>query len=302
MTTSRLGDAVTAVQLGFHIFPLEPNEKTPIRIHQDKSKDDAPWTVRWSEIATNDINTVVEWWTYAPNANIGIACKPSSIFVVDCDRPKSDHLLRSTPWAYLHDEFGPRPDGETVFYKVAERYGGPEKLASVFDTYTVTTGSGGVHYYYRWPEGVQSSQDSIARGVLDVRGNGGQRGGYVLADGSVTDKGPYRVAQKLDIAPAPAWLIKLCSERPVAPKRPNASIAQPRSSNFSGLVDTVRNAADGNLNNSLLWAARAMCADGGAEDDCIELLAPTYVECNGRGGHRQAEQTIRSAYRLQGRK
>lgn len=83
---------------------------------------------------------------------------------------------------------------------------------------------------------------------------------------------------------------------------PENKFPQPKSANFSGLVDTVRTAPDGNLNNSLLWAARAMCADGGSEEECIDLLAPTYVNCNGRGGYRQAEQTIRSAYRLQGRK
>jgi len=301
-----LTNALQAIQMGFHIFPVEPGEKTPIRIYQDKSKDEAPWTVKWSEIATNDINTVIDWWTYAPNANIGIACKPSGLLVVDCDIPKADGLLTGTPWVSLHDRFGPRVDGETVFYTVATKYSLPGKVDEAFDTYAVTTGSGGCHYYYRWPEGVQSSQDSIVRGVLDVRGNGGERGGYVLGAGSRTDKGNYEVAATLPVVKAPAWLVALCDEETRAkfqqPKQTPNSLAQPKNANFSGLTDTVRQAPDGNLNNSLLWAARAMCADGGTEQEAINLLAPVYVECRGRGGERQAIATIMSAFRLQKRK
>ncbi|MGW6260350.1 bifunctional DNA primase/polymerase [Streptomyces sp. NPDC055085] len=298
---SLLNNAVACALRGWHIFPVEPNAKTPIRIYQDRSPEDAPWTIRWSEVATTDLNQIVKWWTYAPTANIGIACKPSRLHVIDCDIPKTDGVLTGTPWAYLQEFLGPRVDGETLYDQVAQRYGGGEALTTCFDTYQVAIGSGGLHLYYRWPDGVQSSQDSIVKGVLDVRGNGGERGGYVLGAGSGTDRGGY--VQKLGrpVRDAPGWLVELCRlrTRPAPPKSP---LQQPRSASFAGLVNTVRTAPDGNLNNSLLWAARAMCADGGSEDDCINLLAPVYVECGGKGGERQARATIRSAYRLQGRK
>ncbi|WP_406527338.1 bifunctional DNA primase/polymerase [Streptomyces sp. I8-5] len=298
---THLPDAVAAVQMGLHVFPVEPGAKTPIRIYQDRTAEEAPWTIRWSEVATNDLNTVVEWWSYAPDANIGVACKPSGVFVVDCDQPKRDGLLAGSAWEYLHDVLGPRVDGETAFDQVVQRYGGVEGVAEAFDTFTVATGSGGKHFYYRWPDGVHSSQDSIIRGLLDVRGNGGERGGYVLGAGSVTDKGPYVAETFRQIRDAPPWLVELCRDkpRPVAPRSP---LAQPRSVSFGGLVAAVRTAPDGNLNNALLWAARAMCADGGTEEQAVELLAPEYVAANGRGGQRQAEATIRSAYRLQNRK
>lgn len=296
-----VGEAMRAVRLGFTIFPVEPGKKTPIRIYQDRTPDDAPWTIRWSELATNNPNKILEWWTYAPNANIGIACKPSGLFVVDCDQPKADNLLQGTRWDYLHQLLGPRVDGETLFDQIAERYGGPANIAEVFDTYTVTTGSGGKHFYYRWPPSVQSSQDSIFKGLLDVRGNGGERGGYVLGAGSHTASGPYGEDLQRPIREAPGWLVELCRDRPPV-KLPRCPLAQPRSLNFGGLVQSVRTAIDGNLNNALLWAARAMCADGATQDEAENLLAPVYVECNGRGGHRQAVATIRSAYRLQARK
>lgn len=294
-------EAVKAVQMGFSIFPVEPDAKTPIRIHQDRTKEDAPWTVKWSEIATNDINTVLEWWSYAPYANVGIACKLSGIFVVDCDRPKRDVLLRGTPWEYLHELLGPAVDGETVFDQVAQRYGGTQALASVFDTYTVATGSGGKHFYYRWPSGVQSSQASIVEGLIDVRGNGGERGGYVLGAGSATHNGRYVIEHGASVRDAPGWLVRLCTEV-VFQRRDRGLLSQPRNLNFGGLVTSVRLAQPGNRNNTLLWAARAMCADGATEPQAEALLVPAALDCGLDGGERQALQTIRSAYRLQQRK
>jgi hypothetical protein len=305
---SLLPFAMQALSQGFHIFPVEPGGKTPIRIYQDRPKEDAPWTIKWSEVATNDPNKVAQWWSYAPMANIGIACKPSGLFVVDCDQPKEDNLLKDTQWEYLHDLFGPRVDGETVWDQVAERYGGdPSAVQRAFNTYQVATGSGGRHFYYRWPPEVQSSQDSIVRGLLDVRGNGGERGGYVLAAGSVTTSGRYTEdggpgdGVHAAVRNAPGWLVRLCQYRePVRPPRP--PFKQPRHMAFHGLVETVRSAPDGNLNNGLFWAARAACTDGMSEEECITLLAPEYVQLGGNGGHRQAEATIKSAYRNQRRK
>lgn len=304
---SLLPYALQALGQGFHIFPVEPGGKTPIRIYQDRPKEDAPWTIKWSEVATNDPNKVVEWWTYAPMANIGVACKPSGLFVVDCDQPKTDDILNGTPWEYLHDLFGPRVDGETVWDQVVERYGGPHAVQHAFNTYQVATGSGGRHFYYRWPPDVHSSQDSIVRGLLDVRGNGGERGGYVLAAGSVTASGRYTEdgdtssGVRAGVRNAPEWLISLCRyQEPYRP--PRLPFQQPRHMAFHGLVETVRNAPDGNLNNGLFWAARAACNDGLAEEECVNLLAPEYVQLGGNGGQRQAEATIRSAYRNQKRK
>lgn len=298
-----LNYAAKLVGMGMHIFPVEPNAKTPIRIYQDRSPEDAPWTIKWSEVATNDINKVVEYWTWCPSANIGVACAPSGLLVVDCDVAKSDGNLAGTEWSWLHEKMGaPRVDGEVVYYHVAMKYACRAAVEQAFDTLTAETRSGGLHLYYKWPEGVKASQASIVRGVVDIRCNGGERGGYVLGPGSTINDQSYRIIEEAPIAPAPAWLVELCRDKPkpTAPLGAAADvIRQPRNANYSGLVDTVRCAADGNLNNSLLWAARAMCNDGATEAEAVDLLAPVYVALNGRGGQRQAESTIRSAFRLQ---
>lgn len=298
-----LEHALEALRQGWWVFPVEPNEKTPIRVYQDRSPEDAPWTIRWSEMATNDPARVHEWWAHAPRANIGIACKQSKLLVVDCDVPKSDGLLKDTPFADLHDKYGPRVHGLDAFEAMAARYcaGGEVRAFSDLDTRTHITGSGGIHFLYRWPDGVQASQASPIPGVIDTRGNGGERGGYILGPGSVTDKGPYYGASDMPVKDAPVWLVELCRDKP-RPRPQKGPMRSPRSVAWGGLVATVRTAADGNLNNALFWASRAACQDGLDREECVNLLAPVYVELGGKGGERQAEQTIRSAYRRQGEK
>jgi hypothetical protein len=297
---SLLRYALEAQAKGFHIFPVEPGDKLPARLYQERDPKDAPWRLKWGDAATNDVNKIVEWWTYAPMCNIGIACKPSGLFVVDCDRPKENDLLKGTPWERPGD--GPRVDGEVAFFRVAERYG-REDAWQAFDTYQVATGSGGRHFYYRWPTAVQSSQESPVKGLLDVRGNGGEKGGYVLGAGSITPKGRYEADTSCpeEVAPAPDWLVALCKYRePYRPPKP--PFRQPRVFAVHGLLETVRNAPDGNLNNAMFWAARAACNDGFPIEETVKLLADEYVQLGGNGGYRQAEATIRSAYRAQERK
>lgn len=274
---SLLAYAVRAVRRGFHVFPVQPGEKTPHKLRPDR-----PYLIRWSEETTNSLDRVVEIWACSPRANIGIACKPSRILVVDCDVPKSSDGR----------------DGFDCYLDMCVRYGGDP--ADWCDTYSVRTGSGGLHLYYWWPDGVHATQASPVKGVVDIRCNGGQHGGYVLAAGSITDSGPYAEEYGAPIRVAPPALVEMCRERPgvTAP-----FFARPRGwGNMSGLIQTVLCAPDGNLNNALLWAARAACADGVPIDDAVDRLGDAYVTCGGRGGARQAEATIRSGYRLQERK
>lgn len=303
--TTRLACAAQAVSRGFHIFPCNPPgsidvetggsiEKMPHLIRPGK-----PYKIRWGEVATNDMGRVVDWWTYSPEANIGVACKPSGIMVVDCDVAKKEYMLKDTPWGYMHERLGPLVDGTDVLREMCERFG--DSYERLERTYRVCTASMGLHLYFRWPGGVQASQASPVPGVLDIRCNGGQRGGYVLAAGSATVKGPYVAETELPIADPPAWLVELCREKPRF--RPERSVfSNAAGGGYGGLVESVRTASEGNRNNCLLWAARTMCEDGATEEECIDLLVPAAMECGLDGGERQALATIRSAYRLQGAK
>jgi hypothetical protein len=287
-----LGYAAQAVSRGFHVFPVQPGEKTPHKIVPDK-----PYTIRWSEMATNDMRKVVEWWQYSPEANIGIAAKPSGLIVVDCDMPKRDYQLKDTPWEYMHDRLGPLVDGSDVLREMCSRFG--DDYQRFERTYRVCTASLGLHLYYEWPDGVQASQASPVPGLVDIRCNGGQRGGYVLGAGSVTAKGSYVAENDLPIAEAPPWLVELCREKP-RPKPERPLFSQPGHAGFGGLVEAVRTAQEGNRSNCLLWAARSMCEDGAPEEEAHNLLIPAAVEAG--LSERESMATIRSAYRLQGAK
>lgn len=271
-----LGYALAAAAKGFYVFPVEPGGKTPGRLYPNRSAEEAPWTVKWSEVSTLHVPTIVQWWNQCPDYNIGIACKPSGLLVVDCDVKNGDGLVE--------------------WQEICNKYHG-ENSWEVWQTYTVNTASGGAHFYYNWP-GVQASQSGLSTNV-DIRSNGGQRGGYVLASGSVGPKGSYETDNAYPILDAPSWLVELCKERP-RPKPIKPRYGQPAPLSFAGLVTQVAMAPEGNRSNALLWAARSMCSDGADESLALELLAPAAVD-NGLT-EREASDTIRSAYRLQHQK
>lgn len=289
---SLLPYAVKAAQRGWHVFPVEPGEKTPHKLYPDK-----PWTLKWGEAATTDISKIVSWWEYSPQANIGIACKPSGLLVVDCDMPKRPYQLKDTPWSTLHDTLGPLVDGNDVLREMSRRYG--DDYSRLEHTYRVCTASMGLHLLYRWPPEIQASQASPVPGLLDIRCNGGEKGGYVLGAGSMTAKGAYLAENDLPVADAPDWLIELCREKPKAkPTRPVYS--QPGNASYSGLVEAVRLAPEGNRNNCLLWAARSMAEDGATLEEALTQLGQAAAEAGLFA--RDVEATIKSAFRLQGAK
>jgi hypothetical protein len=279
--------ALAAQARSFWIFPVARNDKIPHRL-----------AGQWGQTATNDINQIVHFWTKVdPMANVGVACKPSQLLVVDLDKAKEDYQLRDTEWAYMHGAYGPRVDGEALWDEMRFKLG-----AGMDDeTYTVMTRSGGIHLYYRWPASwPRISQASPVKGLVDVRGNGGQYGGYVLAEGSRVGDGSYLppYGSGVPITLPPQWIRQLVVEKPQAPRiRQPRGLMQPGSVSFSGLVASVRNAGEGNRNNALVWAARTMCEEGASEGAAMDTLGPA-AESAGLG-YAEIERTIQSAYRTQ---
>lgn len=295
-----LEHALRAQSRGLHIFPVTPGLKVP---HPKAGYRDAAGAFHgWGETSTNDRARIEYFWTHVdPRANIGVACKPSGLLVVDLDLAKEDDNLRGTDWAYMHDVYGPRVNGEELLHEMAYKLGGDKP--SDLMTYTVRTGSGGLHLYYQWPEEWgQQSQASPVKGLIDVRGNGGDHGGYVLGEGSVTEAGPYVSIDALRSPQiAPEWIRQLVTPRPkVYTPRRMSGIQQPHSVSWSGLVSSVRNAGEGNRNNSLLWAARAMCTDGADEEEAKKVLGEAATSAG--LGWAEIERTIESAYRVQRQK
>lgn len=277
-----MGWALKAAQRGFHVFPVAAREKTPGRLYPNRPEAEAPWTVKWSEVATTDTGQIIQWWNMCPEFNIGIACKPSNLLVVDCDVKMGA--------GYVYDY-----DGVAEWVRLFDHYD-PRGLMADDETYQVATGGGGCHLYYRWPEGLQASQASISEHV-DIRSNGGSRGGYVLGPGSVTGKGAYMESDYwTTVLPAPAWLVELCRDKPKVNQPANTPrIGQPAALSFAGLNLAVATAGKGKRNHVLYWAARAMRDDGASENEALEFLTPSAQD-NGLT-FKEASDTIRSGYK-----
>src|SRR5579872_7480863 len=103
--------ALAHVGRGFCVHPLVPGNKGPITRHG------------WHD-ATSDEAAIRAWWTKTPNANVGLACGPSGLAVLDVDNGLAD---------------------EAAFHQWRVAAGLPE-------TYTVRTGRRpgfGVQMYFR---------------------------------------------------------------------------------------------------------------------------------------------------------
>ncbi len=116
-------------------------------------------------------------------------------------------------WRAGHNNVGLRTGQASGLFVLDVDSGGDESLAALGalpTTYTVRTGSGGRHYYFRMPEGepLGNSAGRLGKG-LDTRGEGG----FVVAPPSVSARGAYSVEVDAPVAPAPAWLLDALTRR-----------------------------------------------------------------------------------------
>lgn len=264
---SLLGYALKAAMMGLYVFPVAPGDKEPARRYPHRPAAEAPWRIKWSEVATTHIPTIIEWWNEEPMRNIGIACKPSGLLVIDCDI--KDGYDGWDEWAAVANEADP-----TWLTK-------PTRI--------VRTGGGGAHIYFKWPAFVKSSQSKFSDHV-DVRSSAGKCGGFVLGEGSVTTKGPYILEEDEPIADAPPWLVTRCRVRP----KPTRPYQQPAAGALGGLQRAVAEASEGKRNDVLYWAACSAREDGRGESEALAALVPS-AELSGLS-EREAVSTIRSAF------
>jgi hypothetical protein len=254
--------AVAAARRRMHVFPCRPGDKRPV-------------VSRWEQRACADPETVGRYWP-SPRHNIGIACGPSRLVVVDCDT----HGEMPDEWGTL---FGVR-DGKDVLAQLCEWAGQPWP-----STYMVATPSGGWHLYFTAPEGYEIRNSASLLGPLvDIRGCGG----YVVGAGSVVDGKPYDLLDDQDPAPLPAWITRALAHR--RDSRTGGHGLGAVSARVAGLVRTVESAKEGTRNDTLYWAAsRAAELSGNERDAAIDALLHA-AGCAGLSA-REAWRTVQSA-------
>lgn len=110
--------------------------------------------------ATKDEKQIEKWWTEHPRANIGIPTgEENDLISIDVDIKHDQGKFGDESIRDLERELGELPE-----------------------TWQVITGSGGMHYYFRYPKGydIRDSASVIAP-YIDIRANGG----YVVAPPSI---------------------------------------------------------------------------------------------------------------------
>jgi hypothetical protein len=157
-----LAAAADSAARGWAVFPLWPGSKRP--------------AIRgWQQHATTEPGILAVWWGRRPY-NVGVACGPSGLLVVDIDDPAAE----------------------------------PEGLPP---TYTVSTPRG-EHRYYSTDLGRPGlSSAGVLGSHVDTRGVGGYvvAAGSILR--GAVGPGFYRVRVPAAVAPAPSWLLETLESR-----------------------------------------------------------------------------------------
>lgn len=143
-----LSCALGLAKRGLPVFPAGPDKR--------------PLVKDWQARATADPGAIRRWWRRWPDAMPALPMgRRSGLAVLDVDRKNGK-------------------DGMAALRKLGHD---PAALSPV----TIATPSGGLHAYFRWPEGMGNSPAGMPAGV-DVRA----AGGYVIAPGARGPKGRYR--------------------------------------------------------------------------------------------------------------
>ncbi len=204
----QFGAALALAERGFAVFPLRPGTKVPA-VRGD-----------WEGVAIADRERLLEvGW---PNGgNVGVACGPSGLFVLDLDVAKDPGVGREFGGiGRAADDFSADEptDGADVLRELAAGRPIPE-------TFTVTTPSGGVHLYFRAPAAPRL-RNTVARlgPLIDTRA----AGGYVVGPGSVIRGRRYEVVTDVPIAPVPRWIVRelIAKSRAELPPMPPAPVGR----------------------------------------------------------------------------
>lgn len=274
--TDLLDAALRYASLGWEVFPLAARSKVPRR------------GSRGLLDATSDAETVREWWSKDPNANIGLNVGRSGLVCVDVD---------------------PRHNGDATWSELVSELG-----EEVSRTVASATGGGGSHFLYRRNgKPVRSVDGALGPGV-DTK----SEGGYIVLPPSIHPNGRAYAwvpgASPFDAPPVllPKALEVLCPEA-VDPKASTETVAtvtdRPKTSGArivredSGdhwLRRALERVGPGTRNTTGFWLA-CQLRDAGLDKDTATAVMEAYTErVHGLGpapyAYREAYASLEEAY------
>jgi hypothetical protein len=227
-----LWSALAAADTGWHVFPCAPGAKRPALREN------------WQDLATTDAGRIRAWWARQPY-NIGIACGPSRLVVIDLDVARDGRTGLDGPVS-----------GADALERLCRAHG--QRFPA--GTYTVDTPSGGSHLYFTASDPPVRNSAGRLGPLIDVRADGG----YVVGDGSrIGDRCYAARGDFLPLAlPLPAWIARLLTEEPAFPdgSRPLPALdrAQGRAYALAAFREETRRVAEarvGTRNDTLNRAA-----------------------------------------------
>ena len=231
-----------------------------------------PLISAWQTAATSAEAQVESWWTQWPQANVGIHTE--GLLVIDVDPKKGGYEALDQLHAALAEEDGYGLDA----------------------TYEVETPSGGRHIYYRSVEPLRNGVDILGPG-LDVR----TLNGYVVAPGSRTAAGEYRVVVDEPICDAAPELVARCrTSPPPAPDRPQVPISTDADAAVARALEFLRLhpvAVEGQGGDHHTYRTVCRIRDFGVpEDRALEALGDWNSRCNPPWEYDELTRKIENAY------
>ena len=246
--------AVHYWELGFRCIPLHHVQGTQCSCGDEEcgSPGKHPLHNSW-QVPEMDPDADASWWrrlgagetspvNWEPQAGIGILTgEPSGVFVLDIDVTAVDG------------------------FATLERLEGEHPEEPIPATLTVTTGSGGRHYYFAVPGFEFTSAKPWGKGSgIDVKGSKG----FVVAPPSISGYGRYSFLQDVtsinQVAKAPSWILQALREHQRRqygeitgnpPAVPDKLLRAYMASVLGGVVSMLRHAPEGERNNTLNQAA-----------------------------------------------
>ncbi|KRP85949.1 hypothetical protein AOQ73_36330 [Bradyrhizobium pachyrhizi] len=257
MTRAKAEIAAGLGELGFSVFPLLPNQKTP-------AYDD-----NWKDIATADPGKIRRLWSGGYKAcNIGIRTGlplgDGYLVVIDVDIK----------------------DGKPGKQSLKEL---EEQLGELPPTMIFRTASGGEHRYFlsAWPLGGSNSR--LGPGI-DVRGVGG----YVVGCGSVVDGKEYEIAAGTTFACLPEAWSHACGrpkERSALDREiPLVDLDQP--ANIERAISYLTHGAPEHGTYTVACRVRDW---GISEEKCLDLIVEHWPGAEGKT-YEHIETRVTNAY------
>jgi len=247
MKNNRKENIENYISRGVRIFPCKSNGKSPL-------------ISGWQEKASSDKEVIENWWKQYPDANVGVVTgKDANLVVVDVDVKNNAGGMESV--RQLQNECGE------------------------FDTRTVRTPSGGLHYYFSYPQGVDTlkNRGNLMPGI-DIRADGG----LVIAPGSSINGKAYEFEDEAkEIVELPQKLLEILTSDRRTHKEYEIAAS-----------DVISGVEQGNRNNSIFRLASKLRGDDIPRDIAASQIVLAAQNCTPPLSKAEALRCFESAYSL----